>query len=180
MIKKICVFCGSSDGKYSEYLKAASGLGELLAKNGAGLVYGGGKMGLMGELSRSVIKNGGKVTGVIPKGIFSQKAINDNITELKITASMHDRKAAMSELSDAFTALPGGIGTVEELSEIITWSQLEIQKKPIGIINIRGYFDGFIKFLDTAVKEGFLSRKSISDIVISEKAETVLKNLLKD
>jgi hypothetical protein len=179
MIKNVCVFCGSSDGKNSAYLKAAANLGALLAKNGVGLVYGGGKLGLMGELSRSVIKNGGKVTGVIPKGIFSNKVINDNVTELKVTGSMHERKAMMSELSDAYIALPGGIGTIEELAEVITWSQLEIHKKPIGIINIKGYFDGFTKFLDTAVKEGFLNRKSISNLVISEKAETVLNALLK-
>jgi len=180
MIKRVCVFCGSSNGKSGEYLKAASNLGELLAKRNIGLVYGGGKLGLMGELSRAVIKHGGKVTGVIPKGIFSQKAINDNITELKVTGSMHERKAMMSELSDAFIALPGGIGTLEELSEILAWSLLEIQKKPIGIINIKGYYDGYIKFLETGVKEGFLDRKTVNNIVISEKAETVLKTLLKE
>jgi uncharacterized protein (TIGR00730 family) len=178
MIKRICVFCGSNKGVNDEYAVAARELGLLMAKKGLGLIYGGGKEGMMGELSNSAIKNGGRVTGVIPKDIFSERAVNRDVTELKVTSSMHERKALMSALSDAVIVMPGGIGTLEEFAEVFTWIQLGLQTKPLGLLNTKGYYDSLLGFFDTAVKEGFFDKTSYSRLIVSDSPSDLLERIL--
>jgi uncharacterized protein (TIGR00730 family) len=155
-MKRICVFCGSNTGSKSIYAETAQNLGKLLARNNIGLVYGGGRVGLMGILADSVLAASGEVIGVIPKGLFAREVAHEGLTELRFVESMHQRKAMMEELSDGFIALPGGYGTCEEFCEMVTWSQLGIHNKPCGVLNIEGFYDSYLSFLDTAVKEGFL------------------------
>jgi len=155
-MKRICVFCGSNTGSKSIYAETAHNLGKLLAQNNIGLVYGGGRVGLMGILADSVLASSGEVIGVIPKGLFAREVAHEGLTDLRFVESMHQRKAMMEELADGFIALPGGYGTCEEFCEMVTWSQLGIHKKPCGVLNIEGFYDSYLSFLDTAVKEGFL------------------------
>ena len=159
MIKSISVFCGSSPGTEEGYRLAAKELGKLLAKRDIRLIYGGSDLGLMGEISQSVIINGGKVTGVMPK-IFVGKVAHPELDKLIIVDTMHERKAKMFELSDAFIALPGGVGTFEEILEIITWAQLGIHSKPCGILNVCGYYDKLIEFLEHSVKQRFMKKEN--------------------
>lgn len=154
--KRICVFCGSSPGNDPAYAETARDLGQLLVKNGIGLVYGGAKVGLMGILADSVLAAGGEVYGVIPMSLRSREVAHDRLTELFVVESMHARKTMMAHLSDAFMALPGGWGTLEETFEITTWTQLGYHDKPIGMINVNGYYDRIIDFVKHAVEEGFL------------------------
>ncbi len=156
MSKRICVYCGSSAGNNSEYALAADALGKTMAKRGYGLVYGGASIGLMGELADTVLDSGGEVIGVMPSILAEKEIAHPRLTDLHVTSSMHDRKSVMADLSDAFVAMPGGLGTLEELFEIWTWGQLGFHDKPIGILNIDGYFDGILSFLDHAVIEGFV------------------------
>jgi uncharacterized protein (TIGR00730 family) len=155
-MKRICVFCGSNTGSKSIYAETAHNLGKLLAQNNIGLVYGGGRVGLMGILADSALGASGEVIGVIPKGLFAREVAHEGLTELRFVESMHQRKAMMEELADGFIALPGGYGTCEEFCEMVTWAQLGIHKKPCGILNIEGFYDSYLSFLDTAVQEGFL------------------------
>jgi hypothetical protein len=152
----ICVFAGSSAGKRPSYKVAAQALGEELAHRDIGLVYGGASVGLMGALADAVMANGGSVIGVMPQSLSDLEIAHAGLTELRIVASMHERKAAMAELSDAFVALPGGIGSLEESFEALTWSQLGIHRKPIGLLNVEGFYDGLEKFLDHLVAESFV------------------------
>lgn len=179
MIKRICVFCGSSSGRNHKYAKAAADLGKLLAEHNIELIYGAGKLGLMGKLSASVMLNSGRVVGVYPKGVFSDDSINRNITKLMVTGSMHERKSLMSQMADAFIALPGGIGTVEELTEAITWSQLNIHSKPVGIVNTDGYYDHLLCFLKQSVKEGFLDDIYLKRLFVADTPRGVLKAVLR-
>lgn len=156
-MNRICVFCGSSDGARPVYLECAREMGRALSARGIGLVYGGGRVGLMGALADEVLAAGGKVIGVIPIGLKVREVAHESLTELRIVDSMHERKAQMAELSDAFISLPGGLGTIEETAEMATWAQLGIHRKPSGLLNVAGYFDGLLAFLDHAVQEGFLS-----------------------
>ena len=156
MIKRICVFTGSSAGVRPEYTQAARGLGQLLVEKNIELVYGGGDVGLMGILADTVMRAGGKVTGIIPEFLFEKEIANNEVTKLHIVQSMHERKALMSELSDGFIAMPGGIGTFEELFEIMTWRQLGVQIKPCALLNACNYFEHLLGQLDHAVSEGFL------------------------
>lgn len=155
-MKSICVFCGSSPGKAPLYVETAVKLGKTLARRDIRLVYGGASVGTMGATAVSVLKNGGSVTGVITKQLVNMEVANTDLTDLRIVDTMHDRKAMMAELSDGFIALPGGFGTIEELFEAITWAQLGIQKKPCGILNVGGYYDKLLEFIDHMIDHEFV------------------------
>ncbi len=152
----LCVYCGSSPGRQAIYRQAAQRLGAALVARQFGLVYGGASVGLMGIVADSVLDHGGKVIGVIPEALRRKELAHTGLTELIVTSSMHERKAAMAEHAAGFIAMPGGIGTLEELFEIWTWSQLGIHGKPCGLLNVGGYFDGLVGFLDRTVAEGFV------------------------
>jgi uncharacterized protein (TIGR00730 family) len=153
---RVCVYAGSNPGSDPAYAEATRALGAELAARGIGLVYGGGKVGLMGVIADTVLAAGGEAIGVMPQALIEREIGHPGLTELKVVHSMHERKALMAELGDAFVALPGGIGTLEELIEVYTWSQLGIHDKACGVLNVRGYYDGLATLLDHAVAEGFL------------------------
>jgi len=155
-MKRICVFCGSSPGAKPEYAQAARQVGALLAKRKIGLVFGGGKVGMMGQLAQAALDNGGEVIGVIPRGLHERKVAFTGLNDLRVVESMHDRKALMAELSDGFMALPGGFGTLEELFEIVTWAQLGMHHKPCGLLNVAGFFTPLLAFLDQVAEQGFI------------------------
>ena len=178
-IQSILVYCGSAKGRNSVYTEAAQRLGSVLAADKIKLVYGGGSIGLMGVVADAVMKNKGEVIGVIPKFLNVKEVGHGGLTSLIEVSTMHERKAKMEEMCDAAIALPGGYGTLDELFEILTWSQLGLHKKPIGILNVNGYFNGLIAQLDTMVKEGFLSPANRRLLVESDDV-TELLNLLKN
>ncbi|HEX5656091.1 MAG TPA: TIGR00730 family Rossman fold protein [Polyangiales bacterium] len=153
---RVCVFCGSSAGKSPAYRNAAVALGELLAREKIGLVYGGATVGLMGVVADTVKKNGGNVIGVIPESLVAREIAHRGLSELRVVQSMHERKATMAELSDAFVAMPGGIGTLEELFEIWTWSVLGLHQKPCALFDVEGFYTQLTSFLDFTVEQGFL------------------------
>ncbi len=155
-MKRICVFCGSSVGARPEYADAARELAAELVRRRLGLVYGGGSVGLMGVLADEALARGGEVIGVIPRPLATKELAHAGLTAMHVVESMHERKAKMASLVDGFIALPGGLGTFEETLEILTWSQLGIHRKPVGVLNVEGYYDGLIKTLAHAVKEGFV------------------------
>lgn len=155
-LRRVCVFCGSSSGTRPEFEDAAVALGRLMAERGLELVYGGASVGLMGSVADAVLATGGRVTGVIPEALVAKEIAHPGLTELRVVASMHERKAAMAELADAFVALPGGYGTLEETFEMITWTQLGLHHAPVGLYDIDGFFDHLGRFLDHAVAEGFV------------------------
>jgi uncharacterized protein (TIGR00730 family) len=155
-MKRVCVFCGSSTGGRPTYADAARLLAAELVQRQLGLVYGGGSVGLMGVVADAVLAAGGEVIGVIPAPLASRELAHAGLTELRVVASMHERKATMESLADAFIALPGGLGTLEETLEILTWSQLGIHRKPLGVLNVDGYYDGLLRLLTHAVREGFV------------------------
>lgn len=157
-MKSVCVFCGSSAGEHSRYLEAASEMGRLLAEEGIGLVYGGSRVGVMGRLADATLQAGGRVVGVIPGALVDREVAHQELTELRVVGSMHERKAAMAELADAFVALPGGLGTLEEFCEVLTWAQLGLHRKPCGVLDVGGYFEPLVELLDHMVREGFLAR----------------------
>jgi uncharacterized protein (TIGR00730 family) len=156
MLRSIAVFCGSSLGVASIYQESAREVGRLLGRRGIGLVYGGGHVGLMGVVANACLEEGGRVIGVIPRALADREVAHRGLTELRIVGSMHERKAVMAELADAFMALPGGFGTWDELFEALTWSQLGIQNKACGLLNVNGYYDSLIAMVDRAVAEGFI------------------------
>jgi uncharacterized protein (TIGR00730 family) len=174
-LKSICVYCGSNSGVDPDFAATARELGVLMAKAGIRLVYGGGSVGLMGILARSALASGGKVTGIIPQFLRDRELMLKEVDELVVTADMHERKRMMFERSDAFVALPGGIGTLEELIEIYTWSYLGIHDKPFAVLNTNGYYDGFTAFLDHAAGEGFLKPEVRSRLLVAPDAQTLLK-----
>ena len=155
-MRRVCVFCGSSAGSRPEYRRSAEIFGSVLARRGVGLVYGGGSVGLMGALANAVLVGGGEVTGIIPRALWEREIAHTGTTHLEVVDGMHPRKARMAELADAFVALPGGLGTLEELFEVWTWAQLGIHGKPLGLLNVEGYFDPLIAFLEHAVAERFV------------------------
>lgn len=155
-MRRLCVFCGSSGGRRPAYAAAARRLGEALAERGLGLVYGGGHVGLMGALADAVLRAGGEVVGVIPQALVDKELAHAGVTELRVVGTMHERKALMADLADGFVALPGAFGTGDELFEILTWSQLGLHEKPVGVLNVEGFFDPLLAWLDQAVREGFL------------------------
>jgi uncharacterized protein (TIGR00730 family) len=166
-MKRVCVFCGANAGVRAEYGIAAQGLATVLARRGLGLVYGGGNVGLMGVLADSMLRAGGEVIGVIPQSLVAKEVAHHGVTELRVVDTMHQRKALMNELSDAFIALPGGFGTLDEFFEILTWSQLGIHAKPSGLLNVSGYYDCLLAMLDHAVTERFL-RPAHRQLVIAD------------
>ncbi len=153
---RICVFCGSNPGRLPIYRETAMALGTLLAREGIGLVYGGARVGLMGAVADAALAAGGEVIGVIPCALEAREVAHQGLTQLHVVATMHARKAMMAELSDAFVALPGGAGTLEEIFEVWTWAQLGDHRKPCGLLNVAGFFDGLTGFLDHAAGEGFM------------------------
>ncbi|MCU1453014.1 MAG: hypothetical protein JWN46_1160 [Acidimicrobiales bacterium] len=155
-LTRLCVFCGSNRGRNPAYADAARELGKELVGRGIGLVYGGGRVGLMGQLADAVLAAGGEVFGVIPQHLQDLEVGHTGLTELHVVASMHERKGLMADLSDGFVALPGGVGTFEELFEVLTWTQLAIHDKPVGLLDALGYYDPLLAFLDHAVTQGFL------------------------
>ncbi len=155
-MKRICVFCGSNKGGRAAYTSAAQALGQAMVKRNIGLVYGGGKVGLMGVIADAILAEGGEVIGVIPQSLVAREVAHHHLTEQRIVNSMHERKALMAELSDAFIAMPGGMGTFDEFCEILTWAQLGIHQKPCGILNVENYFTPLLTMFDHATAEGFL------------------------
>jgi len=154
-LKRISVFCGSRDGSRSSYVQAAEALGRALLQRGIGLVYGGGGVGMMGRISETVKSGGGEIIGIIPNALLAREFGRNDIGELRIVRSMHERKAMMVEISDGFIAIPGGFGTFEEFCEIVTWAQLGLHAKPVGLLNVDSYFDPLIAQFDRAVTEEF-------------------------
>lgn len=166
-MRSVCVYCGSNVGRSGAYADAARSLGRALVERGHTLVYGGSSVGLMGILADEVLTAGGEVTGVIPEVLIRKEIAHPRLSALRVTGSMHERKAVMMDLSDGFIALPGGAGTLEELFEVWTWSQLGLHRKPCGVLNVAGYFDGLDAFLGHAVAEGFLAEPHRAMIMLS-------------
>ena len=178
-MKNIAIFCGSKSGTSPEYTRAARSLAHELFTRRLGLVYGGGKIGLMGVIADEMMRLGGEVIGVIPKKIKDMEVAHEGISELHIVESMHARKALMAEKSDGFIAMPGGIGTLEEIIEVFTWLQLDYHQKPCGFLNVSGYFDHLFEFLDHAVGEGFLSQEQRDRLIVAEDPDELLRRFLK-
>jgi uncharacterized protein (TIGR00730 family) len=158
-IRSICVFCGAATGRDPSYAAAAAVTGETLARRGIRVVYGGGRLGLMGTVADAALAAGGEVVGVIPRGLVDRELAHPALTELRIVETLHERKAQMAELADGFLALPGGLGTLEELAEVLSWAQLDLHAKPIGLLDVGGYFAPLAAFLDRAVAEGFIAER---------------------
>jgi uncharacterized protein (TIGR00730 family) len=173
-MKRICVFCGSSPGTRPAYLEAARTVGSTLARRGIGLVYGGGSVGLMGAVADAALAAGGEVTGVIPRALQLRELAHAGLTRLHVVTSMHERKARMADLADAFLALPGGMGTLEELSEILTWAQLGLHAKPCGLLDVRGYYRPLVAFFDHAVADGFLRPEHRRMVMVGDDVEALL------
>lgn len=171
------MFCGSSTGGDPAYEQAAAELGRELAARDVGLVYGGGAVGLMGVVADAVMAAGGEVTGVIPRGLFSREVAHEAITTLHEVDSMHERKALMYQLSDAFVALPGGLGTLEELAETLTWAQIGLHDKPVGLLDVAGYFGGLLEFLSHAVASGFLRERHLQRLIVTRHSVALLDDL---
>jgi uncharacterized protein (TIGR00730 family) len=176
-MRRVCVYAGSNPGTDPAYAEAARSLATLLAERSIGLVYGGGKVGLMGVLADTALAAGGEVIGVMPQALIDREIGHPGLTELKVVASMHERKARMAELADAFVAVPGGIGTLEELVEVYTWSQLGIHDKACGLLNVNGYYDGLVAFLDHAVEAGFLRAQHRAVLTVAADARELLDRL---
>ncbi|XP_022951710.1 cytokinin riboside 5'-monophosphate phosphoribohydrolase LOG1-like [Cucurbita moschata] len=177
--RRICVFCGSSAGKNPSYQTAAIELGKELVERNIDLVYGGGSIGLMGLVSQAVYDGGRHVLGVIPKSLMPREITGETIGEVRAVSGMHQRKAEMARHADAFIALPGGYGTLEELLEVITWAQLGIHEKPVGLLNVDGYYNSLLSFIDKAVDEGFVSPAARSIIVAAQTAHELISKLEK-
>ncbi len=176
-MKRLCVFCGSSVGSNPAYAEAAVTLGALLARRGIGLVYGGGNVGLMGVIADAALTAGGEVIGVIPKALADREVAHHGVTELRVVDSMHTRKAMMADLSDAFIAMPGGVGTFEEFFEAITWTQLGLHRKACGLLNVAGFYTPLAAFIDQAVSDGFIKPVHRAAIVVDDNPERLLDTL---
>ena len=166
-MKRLCVFAGSSAGCRPEYQRIADDLGRALADRHIGLVDGGARVGLMGIVANAVLESAGQVVGVIPEVLVAKEVAHEGLTELRVVGSMHERKAVMADLADGFIALPGGWGTLEEFFEVLTWAQLGLHRKPCGLLNTRGYFDGLMSFVDHSIREGFVRREYRSMISVA-------------
>lgn len=177
-MNSICVFCGSGVGKRATYIEAARELGRHIVAKGLALVYGGGNIGLMREIADTVLEEGGEVTGVMPGLIAEKEIIHEGLTRTHIVDTMHERKALMAELSDAFIAMPGGFGTIDEMFEVMTWNQLEIINKPAGLLNVDGYFDHLLAFIDHSVNEHFVRKEHRDNLIVETDGETLLGRLM--
>jgi uncharacterized protein (TIGR00730 family) len=173
----ICVYCGSRHGCHPAYTEAARALGAAIGSRGWQLVYGGGKVGLMGEVADATLAAGGRVVGVIPESLQKLEVGHPGLTELHVVPTMHVRKQMMAERADLFIALPGGIGTLEELYEVWTWRQLGYHDQPIGLLNTAGYYDGLLSFMETTVNEAFLSRSQLANVQVGTEPEALLLSL---
>ena len=177
-LQKFCVFCGSNPGGEPAYSEAAVNVGRLIASRGGRLVYGGGRVGLMGSVANAALEAGGEVIGVMPRSLVEKEIAHNGLTKLHIVESMHERKALMEKLSDAFLLLPGGFGSWDEFSEIVTWAQLGIHAKPCGILNVAGYYDPFLAQIDRAVAEGFVRPAHRNIVLVASDAGTLLSRLM--
>ena len=173
--QRLCVFCGSKTGNQDAYSEAARVLGEVLVREGIGLVFGGGRIGLMRIIADTVLDGGGEAIGVIPRGLAKKEVAYERVTELHLVDSMHERKALMADLADGFIALPGGLGTLEEIAEAFTWGQLGIHQKPCGILNVSGFYDDLIAFLDTATAHEFLRPEQRALVTVGTEPEALLE-----
>ncbi|QMU27011.1 LOG family protein [Adhaeribacter radiodurans] len=176
-MKCIAVFCGANFGNKEIYTTKARELGKMFAQQGIALVYGGGNVGLMGVIADNVLAHGGKAIGVIPQSLVEREVAHATLTELHVVQTMHQRKALMADLADAFIAMPGGFGTLDEVCEIITWNQLGIIIKPVGFYNINGYFDKFIQLIEGAVTEGFIREEHRTNLIVADEPEKLLQNM---
>jgi len=176
-MRRICVFAGSSLGAHPEYVTAARELGRTLAADGIGLVYGGGSIGLMGVLADSVLEADGEVIGIIPRRLATREIAHQHLADLRVVGSMHERKALMAELADGFIALPGGFGTLDELLEITTWAQLGLHAKPIGLLDVRGYFAPLVTLVERAVVEGFVAAENRGLLVVASDVRHLLAQM---
>jgi uncharacterized protein (TIGR00730 family) len=174
-VRRVCVYAGSNPGNDPAFADAARTLATTLAERGIGVVYGGGKVGLMGVTADTALAAGGEVIGVMPQALIDREIGHTGLTDLQVVDSMHERKARMAELSDGFVALPGGIGTLEELIEVYTWSQLGIHDKPCGVLNANGYYDALAAFLDGAVSAGFLREQHRATLVVADTPDELLE-----
>jgi uncharacterized protein (TIGR00730 family) len=176
-VQRACIFCGSSPGARPAYTEVAEDLGMLLVQNGITLVFGGATVGLMGRLADTVVSEGGEAIGVIPQALVDREIAHLGLTDLHVVDTMHERKQRMADLSDAFVALPGGLGTLDELFEIYTWAQLGLHGKPIGLLNVEGYFDGLVGFLEHAVAERFVREDHRDMLIVEEEPAPMLERL---
>ncbi len=174
---RLCVFCGSKVGDNEIYAAGARRMGQAMAQRGLGLVYGGGHIGLMGILADAVLAAGGEAIGVIPQSMMDEELAHTKLTKLHVVATMHQRKALMADLADGFVALPGGFGTADELFEILSWAQLRYHAKPVGLLNIEGFFDALLAWLDRAVQDGFLKPKHRRLLIDAKAPEELLDRL---
>ncbi len=177
-IKSICVFCGSSRGAKPDYIDASRQLAQSMAKQGITLVYGGAHVGIMGAIADELLKLGGKVVGVIPEALVDMEVAHDGLTELHVVSDMHERKARMADLDDGFISLPGGLGTLEEMFEVLTWSQLGFHSKPCGLLNVSGFYDDLLRFLDNANEQGFMRREHRQLLLDDADADSLLSRLI--
>src|SRR5262245_8023138 len=175
--RKICVFMGSRGGTQSEYVDAAKQIGRELVERGYGLVYGGGNVGLMAVVADTVLECRGHVSGVIPENLVGKEVAHRGLSDLRVVQSMHERKAVMAELADGFIALPGGIGTMEELFEVLSWAQLRLHEKPCGLLNVDGYYDHLIEFIDHGVAQDFIKPKDRALLIVESRPQTLLDRL---
>lgn len=174
-MNRVCVYCGSNPGRVPEYVAAGERLGRLLAERGIGLVYGGSSLGVMGAVANAALAGGAEVIGVIPSALATREVAHPRLSELVVVESMHERKAKMAELSDAFVALPGGWGTMEEIFEALTWAQLGLHRKPCGLLNVAGYFDHLEAFLEHAMGEAFVRAEYKPMMMVEEDPEKLLE-----
>jgi uncharacterized protein (TIGR00730 family) len=176
-VRRACVFCGSSPGALPVYTEVTEDLGQLLVEHEITLVFGGATVGLMGRLADTVLSEGGEAIGVIPQSLVDREIAHLGLTDLHVVDTMHERKARMADLSDGFLALPGGLGTLDELFEIYTWAQLGLHRKPIGILNVEGYFDGLLSFLEHAAAERFVREDHRAMLIVEENPAVMLERL---
>lgn len=176
-MKRICVYCGSSPGKNENYRVAAHQLGKEFVKSDIGLVYGGGSVGLMGIIADEVMQNGGEVIGVIPRDLDFREVSNRSLSDLHVVENMHERKALMAELADGFIAMPGGYGTLDEMFEILTWSQLGLHEKPVGLLNVNGFYNRLLEYLDHVVEEQFIEPVFRTLILSSAEPQELLEQM---
>lgn len=176
-MRSICIFCGASSGVGPGFMLLANRVGRYLAESGLEIVYGGGRVGLMGALADGALAVGGRVTGVMPRGLFEREVTHRELSELHVVGSMHERKALMAELADGFMTLPGGFGTFDELCEIITWGQLGIHSKPIGVVNHQGFYDPLLAMFDRSVESGFIRQDFRDRLLVAAEPEPLLSQM---
>jgi uncharacterized protein (TIGR00730 family) len=173
-MRRVCVFCGASAGSSGAFATAAAEVGAELARRGIGVVYGGGRVGLMGVVADAALAAGGEVDGVIPRGLVDRELAHQGLSALHVVETMHERKALMNELSDGFLTLPGGLGTLEEVAEVVSWAQLGLHVKPVGVLNVGGYFDGLLAWVERAVADGFVRAEHARLLIVGSELAALL------